>query len=263
MQAAGIGVRAVVVQDEVVAAADLGIGQHDPLDGFRQVDVGGLAEDMGQRLPQHLQAGLDDEKGDDRAKPGFERKAGENEQQGGDQRGGGDDAVHHRVLSRVHQSIRVQLFALLFHVAAQEQFCNDRQGDDNQGCGRIVGDPGMDDLLDGLCQGRDAGVQHDQADDHGAQVLDSSVAEGVLLVRFLSGQLRADDGDDAAQGVAEVVHGVQDDGDRAGDEADGRLGYGQQHVDGHTDDAGAHNLLFPGVLHGMLLSGYNLAGQRI
>ena len=137
------------------------------------------------------------------------------------------------------QGAGIDLLALLFDVGAQDQLGDDGHGDDHQRNHGVFRLFGMDDLLDGLHRGGDAGVQHDAGDDHGAQVLDASVAEGVLLIGQPARQLGADDGDDGGQGVGQVVDRVQDHGDRVGDDADARLEGRQEYVGQDADDAGA------------------------
>lgn len=74
----------------------------------------------------------------------------------------------------------------------------------------------MDDLLDRFNQRRNTGIQHDDRDDHGTEVLNASVAKRMFLIRRLAGQLGTDDGDQRTAGIGDVVDGIQNDGDRMG-----------------------------------------------
>ena len=67
----------------------------------------------------------------------------------------------------------------------------------------------------------------------------------MLLVRELSGKLGAHDGDDGGQGVGEVVHRVQGDGDGVGHDAHEGLEGREKDVGQDADDAGADDDFFP------------------
>ena len=75
------------------------------------------------------------------------------------------------------------------------------------------------------------GKQNDPRDENPGEILHPAIAEGVLFVRRPARQLGAQNGDDGGQGVAEVVHGVQDDGDGVGQQA-------HRHFEGHQTEVG-------------------------
>ena len=111
----------------------------------------------------------------------------------------------------------------------------------------------MNDLLDRLNQGRNAGVQHEGCNDHGGEVFNASVAQRVLLVRLLSGQLGAHNGNDGGKGVTEIVDGVQDHGNGGGQDADDCLESGEEYIGQDPDDTGPDNHLFTIGVHGKRL----------
>ena len=90
----------------------------------------------------------------------------------------------------------------------------------------------------------DSMSEDDARDDDGAEILNAPVAEGVLVVRAALGELYAEDRDDGAEGVRQVVHGVQHNGDGVGQEAHRRLEACEEEVGNDADDARAGDLLF-------------------
>ena len=76
--------------------------------------------------------------------------------------------------------------------------------------------------------------QDEEGDDHGGDVLNAGVAEGVVAVGRFGGHLEGDQGDDLTTRVGEVVDGVGLNGDGAEEEADREFPRGQQEV---QDDA--------------------------
>ena len=104
----------------------------------------------------------------------------------------------------------------------------------------------MDDLLDGFNKGRDAGIQHNHGNDHGAQVFDPPVAEGMLLVRFPAGQLCPDDRDQGTARVGDIVYRVKHNGDGVRHQANDRFERGQEYVGDDADYAGPDDGFFAG-----------------
>ena len=103
----------------------------------------------------------------------------------------------------------------------------------------------MDDLPDGLDQRSDTGIQHDRGNDHGAQVFDPPVSQGVLPVRRPSRQFRADDRDDRRERVGQIVHGVQHHGDGVRDQAGRHLEGRKKHICQNARYTGPDNDPFP------------------
>ena len=75
----------------------------------------------------------------------------------------------------------------------------------------------MDDLFDRLDKRGDARIKHDARDDHGAEVLDAPVSQGMFPVGRFSRKFRAHDRDDGRKGVGEVVDRIEDDRDGVGE----------------------------------------------
>ena len=245
---AAVCVRAVIVQDQVIGAADLRVVGDRRLDVPGKLRVRPLAEDLRQRVPKHFKAGFDDHGGDDRAQPRLQRDVEEQVDPGGHQGGGGDDTVHRGVCAGIDEGIGVDLFPDALDVPTQDDLHHHRDGHDDQGRRVVIRRVRMDDLFHGFHEGGDPRVQHQQRNDHGAQVFDPAVAEGVLPVRLLPGQLRPDDGDDRTGRVRQVVDRVHHDGDGIGRQADGRLEGRQKDVGRDPDDAGADDDLVPTCL---------------
>ena len=166
-------------------------------------------------------------------------RAGEQEDDRSDEGGGGDDRVERRVLPGGDEGVGLDLLAHALDVAAEDDLHHDGDGDDDEGDGGILRRLGVDDLLDGLDEGGHAGIEHDDADERRREIFHAAVAEGVLLVRALAGELGAEDGDDARERVAQIVDRVERDGDGAGHDADERLEAGEKGIGQNADDAGS------------------------
>ena len=238
-------VRAVVVEDQIVGPLDLGELRHGLLHRQADLAVHPLPHDAGEGLPQHIKAGFQDHHGDDGGQPGLhgDFALADEEDQGRRQGGGGDHGVVPGVLAGGHQGVGVHALAGLLHVEAQGQLHRHRHGDDDQGHGAVVRGLRVKDLLHRLHQGGDAGVEDDDRDHRGRNVLGAAVAVGMLLVRLPPGQLGADDGNDGGQGVGEVVHRVHHHGDGVGEQAHGGLEARQQQIRQDPQNACAHDHL--------------------
>ena len=77
----------------------------------------------------------------------------------------------------------------------------------------------------------------------------------MLFVRHFSGQFGAHDGNDAREGVGEIVDSIQRDSNGMCDQADGCLECSKKHIDENADDACADN----GLLAGFLIFNGNIA----
>ena len=102
----------------------------------------------------------------------------------------------------------------------------------------------MDNLLYGFNKGGDTGIQDDDRNDGGGDVLGPAVTVGVLFVRLSAGQLGADDGDDRGQGVGKVVHRVQHHGNGVGQQTHKGLEARQQQVGQDAQNTRPHNDFF-------------------
>ena len=244
------GGRAVIVQAQVIGAVDLGIALHQLPQGLGQLLVRPVAGDAAQSLHQHFDAGLDDEAGDDDAQDPLQAQSPEHADPRGHQRGGGKDGVEQRVGAGGHQGLGLELLAPALHIAAHQQLCRHAGRQDDQGNQAVIRRLRVEDLLHRLLQAGQARKQHQHRDEHAGQILDPAVAVGVLLVRPPPGQLGAHDGDHRGQGVAEIVHRVQDDGDGVGRQAHEHLEGHQDQVDAHAYQTGFYDLL--GTIHQIL-----------
>ena len=243
MHRADGGVGAVVVQHKVEGAEHAGHGGDGLLDRFRDLTVGALAHDVADRVEQHFQTGLEDEDRDDRAERPVEIELEEQHDQRAHKGRGGDDRVEAGVRAGGDERVGIVLLALGLDIAAEQELDHDGHGHDDQRERAVVGLRGGEDLLDRLDQRGRAGGEDDGRDEHGAEILHPPVAEGVLVVRRPLGELDAEDRDDRAHGVGEVVDRVEDDGDRAGEQPDHRLEGGEQDICDDADHAGPGDLL--------------------
>ena len=210
----------------------------------RQLLVVALAEDLRDRVLEHLKAGFDDDKRDDRAEPRLQGNMEDEEYACRHKRRGRYDGVQRGVLAGIDEGIRVHLHADTLDVAPEQDLDQDRDGHDDEGNGVIVRRLWVDDLLDGLHEGGNARVQHDHGDDHGAEVFDTPVAEGMLLVRLSACELRTDDRDQRAARVGNIVDRVEHDGDGVAHQTDHRLEAGKEHVGDDPDNAGFDDRFF-------------------
>ena len=237
-------IRAVAVQNQIIGPGNLWKLRHGLLDPQAELAVHPLAEDPGEGLPQHIKAGFQNHKGDHRAEPGLQRDLGQQEDHRGNQGGRGNNRIVSRILAGGDQGIGVDGFPGLLHIKAQGQLHHHRHGDDHQGGCAVVRLFRMDDLLDGLHQGGDTGIQDDDRNDGGGDVLGPAVTVGVLFVRLSAGQLGADDGDDRGQGVGKVVHRVQHHGNGVGQQTHKGLEARQQQVGQDAQNTRPHNDFF-------------------
>ena len=230
-------VRAVIEERHVVSAEHVLLRADDLLKLLRRFRVLALADYVVQRFDHHLDTGFDDKARDDHADVRFERNAPDEID---DCRG-----EHRRRQYRVEQGVGARgleragadLFALLFDVEPEHELNGYRHADYYERYRAVIRRFGMDDLFDRLDERRDARVEHERGDDHGAQVFDPAVAEGMLLIRLFRAELRADDRHDGGERVGEVVYRVENDGDRVRNEPDERLEPDEQQVRDYAYDA--------------------------
>ena len=167
---------------------------------------------------------------------------------GAHQGGGGDDGVKAGVGAGGYQRLGVVFLALTLHKAAQQELDHHSHRHDDERHHAVVRRLRVNDLFDGLDQGRGTRGQDDGRNDDGAEILNAPVAEGVLFVRAALGQLHAQDGDDGAERVGEVVHRVQHNGDGVGQQAHQSLEACQKDVCDDADHAGARDLFLADVV---------------
>ena len=208
------------------------------LDGFL---VGTLAQDVVQRVLEHLDAGLDDEQRNQHAHVGFERNARRHEHDCRSKHRRRQDGIEKGIGTGGHKRTGIHALALAFNILAEHELYHHGGGDNHQRDRRIVGGLRVNDFLDGFYGRGAARIQHDGSHNHGAQVLDASVAQRMLFVGGLVRKLRPHDGNYRGERVGEVVHRVEGDGDGTRDKADGGLERREHHVCSDAYDARAHN----------------------
>ena len=72
----------------------------------------------------------------------------------------------------------------------------------------------MQDLFEGFYKGSEPCIEYDDGNDGGAEIFIAPVTKGMVSVRRPSGQLCPHDRDDGGEGVAEIIDGIQHNGDR-------------------------------------------------
>ena len=236
MDGALMGLRSVIVEDEVVSAAHLRIRIDRFLNILSKLCVRLLAEYLRERFPKHLYARFDNDERDHRAEPGLERNAEYEVDRGRCERGGGDDGIEERILAGVFERIGIDPFAGPFDVYPESYLDEHRHCNDDERGGGIIRRFGRDDLLDRFDEGGHACVQHQQGDHHRAQILHPAVTERVLFVGLLARKLRSDDRDNGAECVGQIVDGVHHDGDGVCCQADDGLKARKEHVGDDADD---------------------------
>ena len=66
---------------------------------------------------------------------------------------------------------------------------------------------------DWFFQGKQSGTQNDEGNGHRRDVLDASMAEGMLFVGFFAGQFSPGDGKNRWENVCQIVDRIKDNGD--------------------------------------------------
>ena len=90
----------------------------------------------------------------------------------------------------------------------------------------------------------EADQNDDERDDQSRNVLGTSVAERVLRIRLLAGNLEADNGNQAGQTVRQIVECVRRDGNRPCKQTNDQLERKQEQVACQSDRAGQHAEFF-------------------
>ena len=139
----------------------------------------------------------------------------------------------------------MHFFAHTLDIPAQQNLNHNCDSHDNQGYSVVVRCLRMDDLLYRFDKRSNTGIQDDHGDDHGAQVFDAPITEGMLFIRFLPGQLCSDDRDQRTACIGDVIHRIEHDGDGIGHQSDHRLECGQKHVGDNPDQTGFDDDFFP------------------
>ena len=210
--------RAVIVHNQVVDAHDLRVGQGGLFDLLHQFRVRGLAQQRRKRVPQGIVPGKNDEGGHQQARPTvhiyLEQPGNAHAQQhhgGGNGvgegvsssglHGGGADLPAHRLVIQAHVEL---------HPDGSQQDHRRQQPHSHR---LRVQDLGQGAFAQLKAHGDDQGRQQQPC-----QVLHPAMAEGVVQVRLLPCDGKAQQGDHRGPGVRQVVEGVRHNGHRAGEQ---------------------------------------------
>lgn len=207
----------------------------------------GAADERGERVAEHFEAGFQHHERDDEAHGAVDVQVPEVLGRRHHQRAGRQHCVIVGIDARGDEGLGVRFVAEALEHDADGDLREDGHHDDGDSNGRVAGGAGVDDLVDGLAQGDEAGHQDNDGDDDTGEVFHATVAEGVVAVGPAPGELGAHDGDDGGQGVGGVVDAVQDDGDGMGHEPDGHLEGDEQRIADNAVDARLDD--FPLAVH--------------
>ena len=188
-----LSIWSIVVDDKIIGAAYALCLTDGISDGLRDFRVNPFSENLAYGIAQHIDTGFDDHSGDKGAEPCLQADVEQEIDGGSGQGGGGDDGVIERIASGGYQRVRLYLRPLFLYKFTKDNLRYDGNGDDQQGGGGIIRSFGMQDLFYGFDERRNAGIEHNHGDDHGAQIFNSAVTERVFLVRLLSGQFCSQD----------------------------------------------------------------------
>ena len=87
------------------------------------------------------------------------------------------------------------------------------------------------------------------------------MAKGMLQIRLLAGQLKADQGDDRRAGVREIVEGIGGDGDGIADQARKKFPRKQKQVQKNADSAAQGSVSLSHIREiGMIIFLYEMPG---
>ena len=254
---------AVIVNDQIVNADDVGVGHDLALDGVDEFLLRRAAQKRRDGVLRGAVSGQQNEYGDDGTAPAVHHPAGQLADDHAQQHGAGGNGVAQAVGGRGAHGGGIQLFG---KAAVVEPHVNLRQ---NAGHEDAHGNPGeihrlrREDLLHRGFHQLQAHQDDDDGDDQAGDVLGATVAERVIRVGLFAGQLEADQRDDRGTGIGQVVQGVRRDGEGAADHAGKQLAEKQQDVQADADRARQHAVGLPddgGV--NVLPVGNEYAGQK-
>ena len=215
---------AVVVHHEVMSAQDLGV-RHDPVADFLdELGVGRLPKQRADGVAHQAQAADADEDAHAQARPAIEVKAGRlrNKRRHQD-RARGDDVVF-GVLRCGDERLRVDAIAQRAvecgHPELNEHGCSQcRKGNE-----RVSGGGGLDDLGNGFEHQVDADGTNEDGDKQAGEVFVAAVAIGVTFVSRATGKAESEQAHNVARRIGEVVEGIGNKRDGAGEQTRDALG---------------------------------------
>lgn len=236
----------VVVDDQIMDADDTGVGHHQPADAGDEFRRRRRAQQRVQGIPGGADTGPEDERSHQNTAPAVDLQTGELADQRGGQYGGGGDAVAEAVSGGGLHGGRVQLLAdpavIEPHIALYGN--GGTENDDDQGAG--IHRHGVEDLLNGRLGQLQAHQQNQQCHRKPGEILDTAVAEGVLGVGLLPGQLETQQRHKRAAGVGEVVECVGSDGDGTGNQSGKEFTCKEQQVQTNAHRSAENAVGLPG-----------------
>ena len=210
----------------------------DLLHGFLR---GVLAENGVLGVIEDFDARPEDEQSHQNTHVGIGIKARELVDEGGDQHREGGSRIGEGIGGGGAHDRGVDLFGDLTVKHAEPELDQHRYPEDGHRQPAEHRFGGMNHLVDRAREQLPAHQQDDEGDDHGGDVLNAGVAEGVVAVGGLGGHLEGDEGNDLTTRVGEVVHRVGLNGDGSEEQSHGEFSRGQQEIqdDAHRGHQGA------------------------
>ena len=225
----------VVVQDQVMNAADVGIFQHLALQLLDQLAVRALAEQRIDRVAHHLDAAENDQHRHRDTRVTVRREAGETRHRRRRQHHGGGQNIAQAVERRRLQHGGVDLFPQFAVEEEHPELHRNRQRDRQH---PPVGNHRFNRVKNPLrrtLEEVDADRDDDYRDHQPGHIFEPAVAEGMFIVGRFGRHPEADQGHHRRAGVREVVHRVGQHRNAAGNQPDRHLRGEQRHIAGDTD----------------------------
>ncbi len=242
VQGTDLHVGAVIVDDDVKHALHTVKVVDFLLDLREQFGRNLGTEQFVDRRSEHLDTSLDDNQRDEGAQDTVKRDIPHQHHACRDERRQRDDSVEQSIGAGRDERVALEFLALRLDITAKHQFHDNRHDDDNERDRGIGGSGRLNDFFDGFDKRGHTCREHDDGDDDGAEVLDAPESEGVFPVGRALREFGAHDGNDTRERVAQVVHGIHNDGHRTRQNAYSCLKRSQQHVGNDANPTGSDNL---------------------
>ena len=222
---------AVVVDYQVVDANYLRMGQGGLLYLLHQLRVRGLAQQRGEGISQSVVAGKDDKGGYQQSRPAVHVHMEEIGHAHGQQNHGGCYGVGERVGGGGLHGGGAYLSAHGLVVAAHVELHGNGGQQDDSGQQPRLHRLRVDYLLDGALAQLNAHGHYQGRQQHARQVLRPAVAEGVVQVRLLTGNGKAQKAYNGGTRVGQVIESVRHNGHGAGNGSGKVLACKEQHIE--------------------------------
>ena len=239
MQGGELVSRAVVVHHQIVHSQHAGIGEHLLLDVVHQILAGAFAQQRAERIHHKAPAGDQDERRHAYTHQAIQHiPAGHAAQHRCNEHRAGAQHIVAAVRSSGNEGLGADDTPDGAVEAAHPQL--DEDGCDQHGHREPAEHHrgGVQHLDHRFLQQRKADAENGHADYQPRQIFIPGMAEGMLCVRGLAGQLEAHQTDHVGRGIRQVVQGICHDGNRAEQSAYGQLAQTQQQVACHAHPAG-------------------------